>query len=511
MYAAFERRAGKVEFINPGVAPDLAEDTLTLVHSPNRKEPGQHHWGLYNGNLGIHEWEHFAPLKRCRGLLDLLAWAHRNGVIDSSTRLALHPGSSDLSEYELFNLLGSLQQSIALPLPSVSDQRLLQPSVVDEMLLLVNVGVDPLQHHRDLNILMTTERTDSLSYAGVRENLVLTLDQVTLNSWNEVQVQRYDGEHALLRCLRDYLNSLGSTEHRPKVQVRSFCHNRAQAIAQRVEGVFATALSLLDQGLNYRYLLQVEQHSHELELQAGAVELITQDTTEALLDYLCEERLDYSPLHLDDNALEDHDLAHVLPLGQPECIQVFYRVQDTWADIYVLDEHNALWLQRLAYHDESSLLLPLQRFLESMVFRRDARLPLDNLHSQGSLDILYYQLMPSGTGKVRTVEPRLAPTPAIGKPFYEVQAIVQPDAGDSVQVTLYCNQQEFSGLEHGDQLYVMVAREIIEQRRETERYRCYITDLDLSALLADGQGSSNLYLRYKGELEQALNEALAQV
>ena len=76
------------------------------------------------------------------------------------------------------------------------------------MLILVNVGIDPLKHHRDLNILMTTERTDSLSYAGVRENLVLTLDQVTLNSWNEVLVSRYDGPHALLDCLRDYLNNL---------------------------------------------------------------------------------------------------------------------------------------------------------------------------------------------------------------------------------------------------------------------------------------------------------------
>jgi adenylate cyclase class 1 len=93
LYAAFERRAGKIEFINPGVAPDLAEDTLTLVQAPNRKEPGQQHWGLYNGNLGIHEWEHFTPIKRCHQLLELLTWAHRNGVIDSSTRLAQVPAT----------------------------------------------------------------------------------------------------------------------------------------------------------------------------------------------------------------------------------------------------------------------------------------------------------------------------------------------------------------------------------------------------------------------------------
>ena len=52
-----------------------------------------------------------------RQLIELLAWCHRNGVIDSSTRLSLHPGSSDLSEFELFNLLGSLQQVAPLPPP----------------------------------------------------------------------------------------------------------------------------------------------------------------------------------------------------------------------------------------------------------------------------------------------------------------------------------------------------------------------------------------------------------
>ncbi|MCE6984835.1 hypothetical protein EI534_47290, partial [Pseudomonas frederiksbergensis] len=79
----------------------------------------------------------------------------------------------------------------------------------------------------------------------------------TLNSWNEVQVHRYDGGHALLRCLRDSLNGLGS-EHIPRLRVRCFCHNRAQAIALRVEDVFATTQGLLAQNLNHHYLLQVE-------------------------------------------------------------------------------------------------------------------------------------------------------------------------------------------------------------------------------------------------------------
>ena len=57
----------------------------------------------------------------------------------------------------------------------------------------------------------------------------------------------------------------------------------------------------------------------------------------------------------------------------------------------------------------------------------------------------------------------------------------------------------------------MVAQEIVSQRREPQRYRCYITDLDLSGLIGDVQSPSIVYLRYKASLERALNDALEQV
>ncbi len=510
LYAAFERKAGKVEFINPGIAPDLAEDTLTLVHAPMRKAPGQHHWGLYNGSLAALEWEHFAPIKRSRDLLEMLTWCHRNGVIDSSTRLALHPGDSDMTEFELFNLLGSLQQAIALPLANVDEERLLRCAVPEEVLLLINVGVDPLKHHRDLNILMTTERTDSLSYAGVRDNLVLTLDQVTLNSWNETLVSRYEGPHALLDCLRDYLSQL-PPDHLPRLRVRCFCHNRAQFIAQRVEDIFDTAQHLLLGRTNHRYLLQVQQHYHVMELTPGQITHVSLPTQDALIAYLSEELASYSPLHLDTMALEGHDLALLLPMGMADCVQVFYRVNEGFAQLYVLDEFNALWQQRLPFHDEQSLLLPLQRFLQSINYRRDALLLLDPQQPLGAVQTLYYQLLPAGSGRARSVEPRPAPLNPASRLFYDVQAVIGKAAQGQVGITLYCNQREFCELEFGDQLFAMVAQEIVGQRRESEHYRCYITDLDLSGLIGDVQSPSNLYLRYKAELELSLNEALHQL
>ena len=507
LYAAFERRAGKLEIINPGIAPDLAEDTLTLVQSPNRREPGQTHWGLYNGNLNALEWEHFAPIKRSHDLVQLIAWSHRNGVIDASTRLALHPGSSDLSEYELFNVLGALQQTIALAPPLVSEEHLLQPAIAKDVLLLINVGIDPLRHHRELNILMTTERTDSLSYAGVRDNLVLTLDQVTVNTWNEVLTERFDGEYALLDCLRDYLNALPTGRNGPSVRVRCFCHNRAHAIAARVEALLLKSQDLLAQNRGHRLLIQVREHYHVLELSPGEVRYETLEDLTGLLGYLAAPQAAYRPLQLDAHALQGHDLAMMLPLAQPHTLQVFYSPQGSEAQVLVLDEHATLWQQRMPYHDEASLLLPLQRFFHSLALRRDTQ--QDATHGR-SLEVVYYRVVPATPAMPRHLERRAPPQSAGLAPFFDVQAIIHKGKGQRTSVVLYCNQQEFSELEHGDALFEIVAQEILEHRRDSSRYRCYITDLDLSALGLETRLSTTAYLKHKQRLELALNAALQQ-
>lgn len=508
LYAAFERKAGKIEFINPGIAPDLAEDTLTLVQTPAPEAEGESLWALYHGSLNNQEWPDFAPLKRSRHLIDLLAWCHRNGVIDPSTRLSLHPGTSDLTEFELSSLLSSLQQSIPLPLPPVGEESLLQASEPAQVLLLVNVGMDPLKAHSQLNVHLTTGRTDSLGYAGVRENLVLTLDQVSLNSWNELMVSRYDGPHALLECLRDYLNALPSGERRPELKVRCFCRNRAQAIAQRVEELFRDAQASLGEEGSSRYLLQVQQQYHVLELLPGQVSHAALSDLPGLVEHLGEEQSAYSPLHLDRHALEGEDLALILPMGRPQCIQVFYRVDGALAELSVLDEYNALWRQRLPFRDEQSLLTPLQRFLQSVLYRRNALLPLDSPLPPAALEVLYYEVLPAPPHRARNLERRAPPQAPVSHSFYDVQAIVEPAEHGQVHVTLYCNHREFSELEFGADLFGAVARHILAQRRGAERYPCYITDLDLSRIVGDGHAQTIHYLRYKAELEGALNRAL---
>ena len=231
----------------------------------------------------------------------------------------------------------------------------------------------------------------------------------------------------------------------------------------------------------------------------------------ALVGYLSQSVPAYRAVHLDAMALGEHDLGLMLPKAKPGAIQVFYRLNDGRAELTVLDECNVVWQQTVPFHDELSLLVPLQRFVQALLFRREACQPLEEDNPTAALEVLYYQILPSGTGRARSIEARRAPVSPANSAYYEVQAIIGKGAHGGQWVTLYCNQREFSQMDHGDQLYGAVAREIIGQRRETERYRCYITDLDLSGLLGESHSPSHLYLRYKADLEQALNEALAQV
>ena len=84
----------------------------------------------------------------------------------------------------------------------------------------------------------------------------------------------------------------------------------------------------------------------------------------------------------------------------------------------------------------------------------------------------------------------------------------RPFFGSYGQVTLYCNQQEFSELEYGEQLYEQVAAAILSVRHAGERYPCYITDLDLSQRVPEPELQTTRFLRKKAELELRINQAM---
>ena len=77
--------------------------------------------------------------------------------------------------------------------------------------------------------------------------------------------------------------------------------------------------------------------------------------------------------------------------------------------------------------------------------------------------------------------------------------------------TYYCDDIEFSPLEYGDKLLPAVANQILRHRNNEERYRAYITDLDISALNPQKRQVTCQYLEIKKQLEQQLYNAVSKV
>ena len=83
--------------------------------------------------------------------------------------------------------------------------------------------------------------------------------------------------------------------------------------------------------------------------------------------------------------------------------------------------------------------------------------------------------------------------------------------GSEVIFTVYCNDREYSTVEHGESLYQHVANYILQQREVPDEYPIYITDIDLSKALL-GLDYANVqtvhYLQYKRHFESRLQQFL---
>src|SRR5690606_1371495 len=158
-----------------------------------------------------------------------------------------------------------------------------------------------------------SSRTDALGYSSLRNNLVLTLDLLSLSSWNELSVQRFERGDTLIQCLKHYLTLVLSSRHQvimPEISVHCFCPTRASAIASRVEQLLqdlTQALFSLGQPQNTRYVIEIDNRYFVIHLSDGSPLFAGFETTDELLRHLQLPQRRYSPIKLDRYAFQNTD------------------------------------------------------------------------------------------------------------------------------------------------------------------------------------------------------------
>ena len=517
LYAAFERKAGKVEIINRGISDNLWEGQLSLhqFYAPD----GQEMWALFRGAVAASEIAVSMPLKRGRTVTELMVWSYCNGLIDDRSSLALHAQDSHLTRRELSSLIQVLQRAFPIKEIMATDiNDLAYPARVVMAAIFINVGVDPLHQHTRLGRHLTTARTDALNFSGLAENLALTFDLTILTSWKEVLTFRYAGVDGLLSCLSEYLqwSPPGGGVSLPTPGVFCFSSNRGTAISQRIKELIGDVMACYygERGtLAARYILAAEQNFYALYLENAILRYSKLGSYEELLGYLAQSQSIFSPVVIDRYALGDAFLPLIFKLNRPGLIQVIYRIDGDVADVYVVDERGSLFNHRINYYDHKALIEHLKIFFEAVITRQNNNISIDD-GDMPSMEIEFYEAVKDKRGGRKLVR-MAADWENAKRHYFNVQVISDASEDEPSRFTIYCDDVEFPGLQYGETVFDAVAAYMLKQRDSGARYPIYITDIDLPRAVfgveAGGRIQTIHFLNYKKQIEERLKQAVERL
>lgn len=517
LYAAFERKAGKVEIINRGISDDLWEGQMSLHQSFS--QDSQEMWALFRGAVGANEAAQNMALKRGRSVCELVAWSYCNGLIDDATAIVIHAPKSDVTIREIRAILQVLRRAIPIGQIMETDiNDLTHPAKVVTSAIFVNVGVDPLQQHTKAGRYLTTSHTDALNYSGLAENLVLTFDQMILSSWKEVLLFRYVGVNGLLSFLSEFLQWAppGGDSAPPSPAVHSFSSSRGVAISKRIGELFDDVVACYygdRQALTTRYVLAVEKSFYALYLDNFILRHRTLGDFDELLQYLSQGQAEFSQVVIDRYALNAGYLPLIFKINRPGVIQMVFRVDGSFAEIYVADERGSLFNQRVSFFDRGALIDQFKTFFAAVLTRQRNGISIDD-SDMPSPEVEFYEIVKDEDGGRRLVH-SLDESVRAARNYFNVQVIGNTGEDDQSRFTIYCNDVEFPGLAHGENLFNAVAAFVLKQRQSAAHYPIYITDIDVPRSMFGGEAGGRIqtihFLNFKKRIEEQLKQAIEQI
>ncbi len=512
LYAAFERKAGKIEIVYKGITSDLHESHLSFHQLFS--DDGQEYWMVYSGVVSADEIYSSMPMKRGYSLVEIVAWCYFNKIINRHTILSLYARNTDLTEKELYLLVENMSRLFpqeVLAASSVYDMR--QPARICAVATFINVGLDPFSAQTRRGKHISSSQTDALKYGGKRENLTLSIDQIIVTSWNEVLTFKFYDVDGLLKCIQGYMKWSSSEKRKnlPPINAFSFSSYRGTSIARRIETLFAEIIDTFYSGAyaeGTRYILGIEWEYYVLSMEEGTLQYEKAGDIDELYRYFSRPVERFRPVIFDSQTLSDNVLPLIYRNNQQGDVQCFFEVRNDEVDIYVLDERGSLCRQSRPFYDVLGLVRHFREYFESVRERMAHSLQ----SGSGFRDVLFHRIDRGPNGRREIY--RYAENNFIHAASYIKFQVLVEHREDNIIFTLFCEDREFSNLEHGDDVYQEVARYILSLRKSGEVYPIYITDLDLSSTLLDASVESIQtlhYLHYKKIIEGRLMDEIKRI
>ena len=518
LYAAFERKTGKIEIVNRGISKNIWESNVTICQTCTDKQIG---WNLYQGNVFSEDLAQAKPLRRSRTIIDLLTWCFMNKLINQQTMIALHAADSTLQSSDIKAILRGLGQMFpdAQLIPTRMDD-LIKPPRITKGGLFINIGIEPSRQRLSMGMTLTSDKTDALSYSGVEDNLVLSIDQVIQNSWQEVMAYRYEGDKGILDCLGAYMQVTPPSQGiaPPQVTCHCFTTGRGMVIADRIRQLFDDVVACFyndDMPDTTRYIVRIGKNYHVVIFEQDIFNHRNIGGYANLLRYLGDPHSHYSPVVIDRYAMAKSPLPIIYRNSRADSIQVFYILEGRSIDVYVVDEKGSLFFQQIKNTDKNIFLHQYSDFLNSVIEKQQIHLmsPLDDAAHTSHKGLNFYQIVRNKKGEMRLVPQEYNNTDD-SRNYYNLHVVADIIENGQAIFTLYCNDKEYSSLEYGEGIFKEVVRDVLSHRHSGSRYPIHITDIEFSRPQLGKNATAYLqtiyFLMYKRKIEDNLNQVLAR-
>lgn len=516
LYAAFERKAGKIELVYKGITSNLYESHVSFHEFAS--DEGKNYWMVFSGIISQEDVSLYAPLKRSYSLIELIAWCYFNRLIDQHTILTVNSSNGDLSEKEIHLIIDQFCKTFPDSLFENSKIADLQTSAkLIAVGSFINVGLDPFSERTKRGHILTSSQTDALKYGGQLENLTLSIDQVIITSWQEVLTFRYLGIEGLMQCLRDYLKWAQPSSGYMPLPVNACCYSsyRGTSISKRIESLFRDVIAVFySSGFaeGTRFILGVEWEYVVMWMDQDQLQYDYPGNKDNLVKYLSQPGQQYHSILFDRETLANDVLPVIYQRNIAGVVQCFYQVKLKQVTVYILDEKGSLSIHRKPFFDVVGLVRQYQEFFESI----RERMSLNNIEEadseHGFRDVLFYRIDRDGDDGFKLNQHSLNQFVKSDR-YFRLQVIVEKNEAEEV-VTLFCEEQEFSSLEFGEGVYRVVVDFVLALRSNHEAYPIYITDIDLSPTvlsLTPEFAQTSQYLEYKKKIETRLMDAIQKL
>ncbi len=493
LHSFLEKKPGKIEIITTRSEVHSKESSLSIVE--NRLPGGTDGWALYLKNVQMSNAAEFEPIQRCRTLTEVLCWLVINGLYHKQLQLQFSSRSLKMPNEELHSILTQINLFLTQhfnydnPLEAYQSIRVLLDS-----LIIINMGISDND-----GLCVMSERSDALSYGMSRQCFIQTIDRISISSWSEITTYQDEGIKGLFNCFTDIINNKKPLSLN---NLKFICHTpaRAKAITLRVETVFNTLVKLFSKqhhNRSPRYILPGETSFYVFQTENRTLSYKELTTKKQLLNELASPQEQFSTVHFDQSVLENTPLHLIYSLNRPQVIQLFYYENKADISVYIIDEKGALYIQPHNKANPSQLLKQYSYFLESILNR--------NLF-ETFLTIEYYEIKKSPVGIFSYNPVQLKATTSNQELSLRITGENTPKG---VIYTIYCNEQEFSSLDHGNQVFYAAYQHILQFRNSKTSYPIHITDIDLPLSVFRIDSPEQLqtihYLNYKQKIEDKFN------